>query len=153
MDINEKDYINNVDGVATTTMGKLQSLAGPVTDYLKKPLFSGVLITLLFVSAFSAVYFYSQYNTIKLNPQKIAQDERAALLAQVSRLIVLPSGEDPTIATVSNIDVLRSQPFFANAKNGDQVLIYANARKAILYDPNANKIIEVAPINIGNPQP
>ena len=71
-------------------------------------------------------------------------------MTQVSRLIVLPTGEDPTLATVSNIDVLRSQPFFANSKNGDKVLIYVKARKAILYDEVNNKIVEVAPINIGD---
>ena len=64
--------------------------------------------------------------------------------------MVLPS-EEPTIATVSNIEALRSQPFFANAKNGDRVLIYVNARKAVLYDPVNNKIVEATPINIGNP--
>src|SRR3989344_4546306 len=130
----------------------IQKLAGLATDYFKKPFFNAILITLLFASATAAVYFYFQYNTIKLNPQKIAQDERAALLAQVSRLIVLPTGEDPTLATVSNIDVLRAQPFFSNAKNGDRVLIYANAKKAILYDPDSDKIVEVAPIIIGLPQ-
>jgi|SRR3989344_854133 len=128
----------------------IQKLAGLATDYFKKPFFNAILITLLFASATAAVYFYFQYNTIKLNPQKIAQDERAALLTQVSRLIVLPTGEDPTLATVSNIDVLRSQPFFANSKNGDKVLIYVKARKAILYDEVNNKIVEVAPINIGD---
>lgn len=46
---------------------------------------------------------------------------------------------------------LRDQPFFANAQRGDKVLIYANAKKAILYNPPSNKIIEVAPVNIGNP--
>lgn len=132
------------------------------TDYFERYLknwgfnsvfFKPVLMALFLVSAGAAVYFYSQYSAIKVNPQKIAQDERAALLTQVSRLIVLPSGEDPTLATVSNIDVLRSQAFFANARNGDRVLIYANAKKAILYDPDADKIVEVAPIVIGNPQP
>ena len=42
-----------------------------------------------------------------------------------------------------------------NAKVGFKVLIYTQAKKAILYDPGANKIVEVAPVNIGdsaNPQ-
>ena len=41
--------------------------------------------------------------------------------------------------------------FFSKAKVGDKVIIYTNARKAILYDPVAGKIVEVAPVNIGTP--
>lgn len=151
MAINKKDEINNVSNISdvvVTTVSKLESLVNPITSYLKKPVFNVILIILFFASTLTAIYFYSQINT---DPQKVAQDKQAALLAQVSRLIFLPQGENPTIATVANIDVLRNQPFFANAKNGDSVLIYVKARKAILYDEVNNKIVEVAPINIGNP--
>ena len=64
-------------------------------------------------------------------------------------MIVLPEDEIPTVATVSDPEKLKEQPFFSDAKKGDKVLIYANAKKAILYDPMANKIVTVAPINIG----
>lgn len=140
--------------VAVSASGKFQALLNSMKTYSGKNWALDIaLLILLLGSVASTVYFYSQYTAVKTNPQKITQDERAALLAQVSRLIVLPQGEDPTVATVSNIDVLRAQPFFANAKNGDRVLIYANARKAILYDPVNNRIVEVAPVNIGNPAP
>ncbi len=60
----------------------------------------------------------------------------------------LPSGETPTVAAVSDVSKLQGQQFFVNAKNGDQVLIYSNAKKAILYRPSTNKIIEVGPVNL-----
>lgn len=75
------------------------------------------------------------------------------LVAEVGKLIDLPTGEDPTLATVTDVEKLKDQPFFQKAKNGNVVLIYAKAKKAILYDPVLKKIVEVAPLNIDpNPQ-
>lgn len=101
---------------------------------------------------FFAVYFYKQYSFLKNSPQAIAKKEIQQLVEEVGRLIVLPEGEEPTVATVSDPEKLKNQVFFINAKKGYKVLIYPNARKVILYDPAARKIVEVAPVNIGNPQ-
>lgn len=95
--------------------------------------------------------FYQELRQLKDNPQKVAQEEVRALVARVGQLIVLPEGEDPTVATVNDTEKLKEQPFFEKAKKGDKVLIYTNAKRAILYDPVANKIVEVAPISIGPP--
>lgn len=108
-----------------------------------------VLVVLLLVAGGFAYYFYSQYSALKSNPQIKAQQEAADTIARVARLIVLPTGETPTVATVTEPDKLKDQAFFANAKKGYKVLIYTTAKKAILYDPVADKIVEVAPINIG----
>ena len=114
-----------------------------------------VLIILLLLLAIggggAAFYYHKQFEGAKKNPQKIVQDEVVTVVAQVKELMVLPEDEQPTLATVSDPTKLQDQPFFAKAKVGDKLLLYANARKAILYDPIANKIVEVAPINIGNP--
>ncbi len=118
-----------------------------------------VILTLIGMGA--AGYFYFQFQktskelqTIKTDPntvQKAAQEEVKRLIMEVGKLIDLPVGEDPTVATITDIDKLKSQDFFKNAKNGDKVIIYTNAKKAILYDPSAHKIIDVAPVNIGTP--
>ena len=73
----------------------------------------------------------------------------SSLTAQVGKLIELPTGEEPTIATVSDKSKLASQPFFANAEDGDKVLIYTKAQEAFLYRPSVNKLINVAQINLG----
>ena len=83
----------------------------------------------------------------------MAEKEVAQLVEKVGQLIVLPANEMPTVATVKNPENLRKQSFFANAKEGDRVLIYTVSKKAILYDPVANKIVEVAPLTIGLPTP
>jgi len=106
------------------------------------------VITLLAVGA--AAYFYMQVNKIKKNPQEVVQEEARAIVERVARHIVLPQGETPTIATVTDPERLKGQLFFAKTKMGDKVLIYTNAKKAILYNPTDDKIVEVAPLNIGN---
>jgi len=111
---------------------------------------SVVAILLLLGATSTAGYFYKQLADIKKNPSKVAQDETKATLDAVAKLIVLPEGEQPTLATVSDPEKLKDQPFFASAQKGDKVLIYTNAKKAILYNPTQNKIVEVAPINIGS---
>lgn len=108
-----------------------------------------VLAALALVSTGSAVYFYRGYSQIRANPQKYVQESVEDLVKEVGQLMVLPQGETPTIATVVEPEKLKNQPFFANAKQGDKVLIYTNARKAILYDPLNRRIVEVAPLTIG----
>jgi hypothetical protein len=106
-------------------------------------------VVLIFIAVgVSAVYFYWRLSG---NTQPNPSAEVKRVVAQVGRLMVLPQGEDPTLATVVDPDKLKSQPFFANAQKGDRVLIYTGAKKAILYNPTLNKIVEVAPITIGNP--
>jgi len=107
------------------------------------------LIVLIVLSLGAAGYFFWQFTELKSNPQRFIQEETQALINKVSRLIVLPEGETPTIATVSDPEKLKDQPFFAKAKTGDKVLIFSTSQKAILYDPVNDIIVEVAPINIG----
>jgi uncharacterized protein HemX len=119
----------------------------------KNKMFIGLVVLLVAVTlaaAGFAFYYYQKFNTLKADPQSLADQETQALINRVSQIIVLPTNEQPTIATVADPSQLQDQPFFAKAKQGDKVLIYTNARKAILYDPVLNKIVEVAPLSIGN---
>lgn len=81
------------------------------------------------------------------NPEESAKTEIARLKSDIAKLVEVPSGEEPTIATVTEIGKLKDNPFYAKAENGDKVFIYAMAKKAFIYRPRTNKIIEVAAIN------
>ncbi len=89
----------------------------------------------------------------KATPQTNNIDENKELLEKVGKLVVLPVGETPTIATVSDLSKLKDQPFFAKAQPGDKVLIYSTAKRAILYRPSTNQIIELAPLITGTNNP
>lgn len=110
-----------------------------------------ILILLVVVLGGTTLYFFknSKLNS-GANSEAVAEAEAKKLAEKVGKLIVLPVDEVPTIATVSDPEALKDQSFFVEAKKGDKVLIYTNAKKAILYDPVANKIITVAPLNIGD---
>lgn len=89
--------------------------------------------------------FFSNRN----NLANSKQEEVIKVVQAVGKLIVLPD-EVPTVATVTDLEKLKDQAFFKNAKIGDKVLIYLKAEKAILYDSESNKIIELAPLNTYN---
>lgn len=106
-----------------------------------------VMLVILIGMSGSLYYFYSKSKEVTI--QKNPKSDLEKTISQVGRLMVLPTDETPTMATVSDPEKLKDQPFFVNAKTGDKVLIYSNARKAILYSPTQDKIIEVAPVNLG----
>ncbi len=119
----------------------------------KAVIISFVILILLAVGGSSAgIYYYYRYQNLVLrtNNPNIAVKE---LLAQVGKLMDLPTGEQPTVATVTNADLIKSQPFFAKAKTGYRVILYPTARIAILFDDQDNKIINVGTINVGNATP
>lgn len=115
----------------------------------KSVIVSFVLLVILAVGGAGAgLYYYNQYT----HAVKRASDpkiEAKELLVKLGKLIDLPV-EEPTVATVTNADQIKSQPFFAKTKNGYRVILYTNGRLAILYDDKANKIINVGTINVSD---
>ena len=105
---------------------------------------------LFILSAGLAIYFFFEVRSLRTNPQQVAEEEVQAIVARVGKLMVLPQDEIPTMATILDPAELVDQPFFASAQKGDKVLLYTNAKKAILYSPSQDKIIDVAPVNLGS---
>lgn len=75
-------------------------------------------------------------------------EEAKQLIEEIGKFIALPEGEEPTVATITDREKLSDVNFFAKAENGDKVIIYVNARKAYLYRPGMQKVIEVATLNL-----
>ncbi len=119
--------------------------------------FSVISIIVVSLTGFGVIRFLAlqkEVEKLKSSPQatqEAAKEEVKQLIEKIGKLIAVPKDETPTVATVNDIEKLKSSPFFTNAKNGDRVLIYTTAKKAILYRPLENKIIEVGPISIGTP--
>lgn len=123
----------------------------------KKPSIPTIVFALLFLMALlGGLYLYSRnvvleksLKTLKQTPQAASNAETKELTDKLGKIIQLPR-ETPTIATVTDISKLKDQAFFKNAKNGYKVFLFTNAKKAILYDPVGNKVIDIQPINVVN---
>ena len=111
-----------------------------------------MLIVLLVAGLAALTYFYidtkNELNAAK-NPETAGKTETEQIVNQVNKFLQLPTDEAPTLATVNDISKLKNQQFFKNAQNGDKVLIYSKAGRALLYRPSSKKVIEYAPVNLG----
>lgn len=112
----------------------------------KKLLLIGMLIVFALFGA--TVYYFQKYQTIKKNPEKVAQEEVNRVVKIVGQLISLPNDETPVLATIKDREKIKDQPFFSNAQNDDVILIYTKAKKAIVFREKDKKIINVGPISI-----
>ena len=114
-----------------------------------------VLLILLILATAGFVWSYSNYRSIKKQAsvlstpegqQQLAQQEIDVIVAKVGRLIVLPN-ETPILATIQNAEELaKTQPFYVGSTNGDRVLIYQQAAKAIIYNEAKDILINVGPV-------
>jgi len=139
------------DNMADEEQGKTSGLLGAVGRFFLKGVTVPLGVLLLLVLLIAGGVFGIRYRPEILGLSKgreQVQQEADRLVEEVGKLIVLPEDERPTIATVTDVDAVKDQPFFSKAQNGDKVLIYTSARKAILYRPSENRILEVGLVNI-----
>lgn len=144
------DQTDTKETQPSLTHGLRTANPSPAPQWVRVLVVAGIIALLVL----SGLLWWSQRQVAQLrkdldskqNSTRI-QEENKALVEKVGTLIALPNNETPTIATVNDLDKLSSQPFFDNAELGDKVLIYAKAKKAVLYRPSQNKIIELAPLS------
>lgn len=112
---------------------------------------SKIIIAILFLASIGGVYYYyDKYTKTKNlldNPDAASRAETEAVIAKLQKLMVLPEGENPSVATVLDVEKIKDQPFFTKASNGDKVVIYTKAKIAILYSPEKNLIVNVSPVS------
>lgn len=82
---------------------------------------------------------------------QVDQAQVQALIAKVAKLVILPTGEQPVVATINDAaSLIKQQAFYSGAINGDVVLVYQKASKAIVYSPSRNLIVNVGPVILQN---
>ncbi len=119
--------------------------------FRNKPFLVGSIVLLFILISAGGLYafLYAQKDARPSSAQ-LTSEQINELINEIGRIIVLPEGETPTIATVTDVEKLTAQPFFKSAQNGDKVLLFGSTKEAILYRPSIGKIIKVATINDTN---
>ncbi|MDD5489918.1 MAG: hypothetical protein PHP25_04550 [Candidatus Moranbacteria bacterium] len=135
----------NINSQFSIWLGKRIVIKGYAIPY------KSMLMAFLVFLALVGVFYFATFQFLKNqnDPNVASQKEIKAITGRIGKFMELPQEETPTLATVSDQEKLKGQQFFLNAKNGDKVLVYPKAKKAILYRPSSGKIIEVANLTSG----
>lgn len=86
--------------------------------------------------------------------EKLTDSQVQTVIARVSKFMVVPSYEKPSVVVLRNVaELAAQQPFYRDAKDGDVLIVYST--RAIVYDVKANKLVSVSPIqqNTATPIP
>ena len=84
--------------------------------------------------------------------QQAVEVER--IVEAVGRHILLPENETPLVATITDAATLaQEQPFYVGSVDGDQLLIYGESLRAIVYSPSRNIIVNVGPVELPQEPP
>jgi len=120
-----------------------------------------VIILVILGTCFGTYYFYSKYKKeVKANqewqkkyddliehPEQLAKSEAELYLEKVKAIEKdVPKDEVPEVQTVLDITQLKDQEFFKDAANGDKILVFKDAKIAIIYRSSENKIIKTGPL-------
>ena len=133
---------------------KKKKIGEKKTGKLEVWLLAGLAALLVIVIGI-AMFFYGRWQRYRDDPMKAQKEqierETNKVVRKVSKLMILPEDEMPSLVTVSNKEEINeNQEFFKLTEDGDKMLIYRQARKAILYRPKSNRIVNVAPVNVSS---
>ena len=122
---------------------------------------SNVLLVALLILALAAfAWSFFNYQSVKKEvevlkdpslAQRLNEEQTQELLTKVGKVLVLPQEKNPVVAIINDVELLASnQDFYKDAHDGDKLIIYQNARKAIIFDEDANKVVNVGPVFYNN---
>ncbi|GMU74440.1 MAG: hypothetical protein AMXMBFR44_6370 [Candidatus Campbellbacteria bacterium] len=104
-----------------------------------------IFITAIILVLLGAGVWYWLSRPEEGSPEAVAREVEKTV-AMVSKVMVLPEGETPTVGTVTDPSAFAGQAFFEKAQEGDKVLIYSGASIIVLYSVSEGKILGIAPV-------
>lgn len=156
----ENNKIKEVPGEMSNIKGKYNNISSLKSFKTlvfrggnKNRLILGVLILIIIV--FSVNFVKTQRELAQLRTpegqQTAAQREIEEVVRRIQKHILVPEGELPVMATVVDAEeLIREQPFYRGAQDGDKVLLYLEIQRAIIYSPERDIIVNVGPLILEN---
>lgn len=109
------------------------------------------LLTIVIVALLAFAIFKKFYPTTATPEGQLSEKQIKSLVTKVSKLINVPE-ETPVIATIIKADqLIAEQKFYAGSKDGDYLMVFPTAQKAIIYRESENRLINVGPIIVDQP--
>lgn len=111
-----------------------------------------LVVVILVALAGGLVFLYTKYSETKKEVEKLStvqgqqelsKTQTQELLGEMRKIIIMPTNEDPVVATITDINQLKDKEFYKDAQNGDRVVVFANAKKAYIYSPERKLIVNV----------
>jgi hypothetical protein len=94
----------------------------------------------------------AELEEMRRSSQVTGEELSQRVLERVRAHMDITMDPEPTVATIVDVDALKaSNEFYAPAKNGDHLII--TQRRAILYDPDRDIILDVVPVIIDDTPP
>lgn len=108
-----------------------------------------VVLALVFVGSIGLnVKQYLDNKDLKKNPPQVSvEEENKRVLEAVAKLYKLPDEAPSDVGKITNKDELKDE-FFTDAQNGDYLLLFKNAKLAIIYRESEGRIIKSGPLII-----
>jgi hypothetical protein len=122
------------------------------SDVAQRKLPTAQLILIMVIVVLLAYIGYMRFggkdvSKLSKNIENLNKKEQQDVLDKLKKIIILPD-ETPVLATVLDKESLKEQPFFKDSINGDKILIFPKAKKAVVYRVSENKIVNVGPIAV-----
>ncbi len=110
-----------------------------------------VVIVLTVISAFATMQ-YQENQRLKTveGQQELTKQQIDDVKSKVGKLIILPD-EEPVVASIENVKELKkTQPFYVNVSNGDWLLVFQESKRAIIYSPERDILVNVGSLDISS---
>lgn len=94
----------------------------------------------------------AELEQIRKSTQEGGKEVAKQVLEKIRHHMIVADTPEPTVATIVDIEKLKeASEFYSVAENGDNLII--TEKRAILYDPDKDIILDVVPVRINKTSP
>ncbi len=108
------------------------------SPFKKAVILTLVLLFILLIGLM--IYSENKFNRFLENPQVFLDKNADQTVKKLGKILQIPD-EKPTVATIIDETKIKDQPFLAQAKKGDKLLIFHQAKIVVLFREAELKII------------